>query len=206
MNLSDLLKSFTHARVLREWDGDVCYCDPDHSPHCGSLSLRESVILYNAVKFRQGIWCEIGSHVGWSAAVMSLAGSVVVMVDPEYREGNTSGVRERMLENVASAKPPCKMTGIGRTSDEFFAELPDGHRFEGFHIDGDHSSPIPLRDAENAASRLKPGGVIVMHDTRGDPVKDALNWLRADGFTVIDHPTMNGIAVCRKMSGTYASE
>ena len=87
---------------------------------------------------------------------------------------------------------------IGMLADDFFAQL-DCPPFNGVFIDGNHGAPYPLRDAMNAATNLTEHGAIVMHDTHGEPIREALQWLAANGFAVKEHSdTINGIAVATR--------
>lgn len=191
----DLLPFFPNAKELRRSGDDICYCDSQLYPHCGFLSLKESEILYQTAKEKPGVWCEIGSHVGWSAAVILSAGCSVVAVDMEFDPQGP--VYARFTENLDRAGYTTKVTAINKSSEDFFKLSP--RRFDGYLIDGCHNSPVPLEDTKSAANRLVEKGVIVLHDTRGQPVKDAIEWLHKNGFNVTDHETINGIAVARRI-------
>jgi hypothetical protein len=202
--VSALLQHFPDAVQLRRVGDDVCYADREIAPHCGFLSLRESAILLGVVRKHPGTWLEIGSHVGWSAAVIAAGGSPVIMVDPEFSEQAKSGVRSRAMDNLCHGGAIYWTTQFGQTSAEFF-DSPRCHGdFAGVLIDGDHDSPQPMNDAKNAAKYLNPGGVIVLHDALGQPVKDGVEYLRWLGFRVEMHATMNGLAVCEAPNRTAA--
>lgn len=193
--IEDILKHFPDAVVLREQDGDRVYADRELAPHCGFLSIRESEILADVVRSTGGAWCEIGSHVGWSAAVIVDAGAkALAMIDPAYADAK-NGICKRMILNLVKAIDIPRTWPVGLTSAQFLKYNRD--MFDGFLIDGDHDSPNPLNDAKGASEYLKPGGVIVLHDYNGRPIKDAVDWLCENGFTAEIHRTMNGLAVCR---------
>lgn len=195
MNVGNLLKHFPDAiEIRRSDDGDIVYGDRELSPGCGFLSLRESEIMFAEAGRVGGTWVEIGSHVGWSAAVIASAGCEIMTVDPEHVSG--SPIFNRLTGNLNRAHVNFRCGFIG-TSAEFFA-YPNTKcgEYAGFLIDGCHDAPVPLEDAQGAAKFLAPHGSIVLHDYRGQPVKDAVEWLRGNGFSVETHDTINGLAVC----------
>jgi predicted O-methyltransferase YrrM len=160
------------------------------------MSTREVAILSAVAASCRGVWCELGSHTGWSAAHVAAAGNVVVAVDPEFTANRA------MLERAQGNWYRCGLRGVmipaGVRSREYFAGS-DVPNFDGIVIDGDHTAPEPLLDAQQALAALYPAprpGVIVLHDYRGQPVKDAVEWLRAQGMRVQTYDTMNGLAVC----------
>ena len=54
--------------------------------------------------------------------------------------------------------------GIYMPSDDAFAAMDDGEKFDLIFIDGDHRCPQVLKDIDNAVNRLSEQGTIVMHD------------------------------------------
>ncbi len=195
MNVADLLKYFPDAVELRRDGDDIVYGDRELYTNCGFMSLEESEILSGLVK-PGSAWLEIGSHVGWSTVVLSSAGAEVMAVDPEFGPTAKSGVLSRAKANIKRSNPKRVMTLKGMASIQYFAGC--RQKFDGILIDGCHDAPVPLDDAKGADRCLKPGGVIVLHDYKGQPVKDAGEWLASQGFTVESHDTINGLAVCRK--------
>jgi predicted O-methyltransferase YrrM len=191
----DLLPFFPNAKELGRVDDDVCYCDFQLGSDHGFLSLKESEILYQVAKANPGFWCEIGSHVGWGAAVIMSAGCSLVAVDEEFDPEGP--VYARFTQNLERAGYDKKIVAINKSSEDFFKLGP--RKFDGYLIDGCHNEPVPLEDAKSAAERLTDKGVIIMHDTREQSVKDALDWLRRNGFSVTDNETINGIAVARRI-------
>jgi predicted O-methyltransferase YrrM len=193
---SDLLKYFPDAKEIRRIAGDVVYGDKDNFPGCGFMSMAESeILLATSIKHR-GQWLEIGSHVGWSAAVIAYADNPVAAVDPEYAKSAKSTVRARALANLDRAGLLPLVDLIGKKSKPFYQS--NKERFTGILIDGCHDHPEPLNDAIGAAKTLTPHGVIVLHDAKGQPIKDAIDYLAANGFTVTIHDTINGLAVCER--------
>lgn len=50
------------------------------------------------------------------------------------------------------------------TTDEYFAGPGQSASFDAVYIDAMHDYPFPLRDFNNASTRLKNGGLILLHD------------------------------------------
>ena len=157
---------------------------------CGLWTHDEAAILWNIAQRLGGPWVDIEAHTGWTSSHIS-AGTVevVYMVDPEFgyrpfydraRE-NTAALIERHLNNMTSAQ----MFG---TYKHF--------QCSGFCIDGDHSRPIPLQDAQGAHKHLAENGVIVFHDFIGDPVQEAVAWLIQQGYKYRIYTTPQMVACC----------
>lgn len=53
---------------------------------------------------------------------------------------------------------------VRATSDEFFAELDDGARFDVSFVDGYHTWEQALRDVEGCLRHATPDGVVLLHD------------------------------------------
>lgn len=189
----DLRFAFPDARPLKEWNGDTMLCDREHATGCGFISFREARTLYRVAQAFPGPWCEFGSHVGWSAAHLAAAGNQVWAVDPEYAQ-IASPIRSRAMQNLFRAKLLSRVRLIGKTSREFL-DAPPAVKFAGVFIDGDHCHPAPLLDAQGSVELLAPRGVIVFHDTKGDPMR-GVEWLRGQGFHTSVLETLNGMAVC----------
>lgn len=196
--ISELLACFPDARLLREGEGgDQMYCDPSIHELCGMMSTVESEILYREAIRVGGRWLEIGTFVGWSAAVLARAGCRVVCVDPEFGPEATMGAGVRAKENWERAGVMAKIEPVGTYSADYFSDPRAFEMFDGVVIDGCHNEPVPEQDAVSASRRLKPGGVIVLHDFKGKPVQDAVDWLRGRGFATETFDTINGMAICR---------
>lgn len=224
MTPAELIKNFPNAIPLIERDGDISYCDRDFYPHCGFMSLREAEILQRAVqRVSDGkASCsaiEIGTHVGWSAAIVALAMAsgrgVVTCVDPNLHGPQAERLRANMSrcsilqcgkdENgefqAVAAKLDTPLFAIERiTCRDYFSHpmYPVGV-FDIAVIDGDHSDPQPLADAVRCDIALKRGGFIALHDSKGQPVLDAVWFLERLGYRIEHHETtMNGITICWK--------
>jgi hypothetical protein len=151
---------------------------------CGMFTHDEAAILYN-VGNRLGGWCvDIGAHTCWGAIHLSAARCEVMAVDPMY---GLPEFRERASENSVAYKLVSRASGgislHAMTSESFFARAGKvGYRFKLTLIDGDHEPGKPLEDAINAAKHLADTGVIVFHDGTGLPVREAVQYLMAQGF------------------------
>ncbi len=157
---------------------------------CGFWTLDEAAILYNCAKQIGGSALDIGSHTGWTSAYLVAAGCNTTMVDPMY---SNAEFYSRMHENLDSKYS----LAIASTSMEWFTDEhhSDDNPFDIVVIDGNHSSPCPVVDA-TIAMKVSPGAVILLHDYRGEPIKEAYRWLLANGFQGRTYITPNGVAVC----------
>ncbi len=188
--------SFGHD-VLSDW-ADKSDDDPvfGHYKNCGLWTHDEAALLYNVAKQVGGDWLDIGSHTGWTAAHTLAAGALSVdMVDPMYE---LPAFRLRAFENDNGRMH--YFMGISQfhqgTSAQYFFRLPL-KQFDGVVIDGDHEPGEPLHDAMNAAAHLKPGGVILLHDFVGLPVREAVRYLMAKkNMNVRLYLTPHVVAVC----------
>lgn len=163
--------------------------DPDFAPDCCFFTSDEAAILYNVASQIGGDWVDIGSRTGWTAAHLMVAGCRVVAVDPEYR--NLTFLR-RTQENLRN------IDGFYLTVCETAADFLRSRKetFDGFVIDGNHDSPEPLNDARGCLAISNSDCVMVFHDLRGQPIRDAVDFLSKQGFSVKEYLTPNGVAVC----------
>jgi predicted O-methyltransferase YrrM len=194
-----LLPFFPDAVVHTEKPdrSDRFYCDKQILPHCGFISVQESEALFRVAGEYPGLWTEIGSHVGWSAAVIASAGCDVKMVDPAYADPE-SPAKQRAYDNFARAKLLRRGFHVGEISLKYFTSEGSCDKSMGFFIDGDHGWPNPLYDAICAWARLGERGVIVLHDFVGEPVKEAVRYLKEQGMRIEIFEGMQGLAICRK--------
>lgn len=205
----DLRPHFPDAVLLREHAGDVVLADREIAPHCGFMSMKETEILVDLATTYFGDWLEIGSHVGWSAAHIAAAHpkNTVAAVDIEYTADAKSGARHRAFDNWARCGLLGRVQGIGSTSKAFLDRVREyvdvqriQNRFAGAFIDGNHDAPEPLNDAKGVLPLMDDVmSVVVFHDYHGQPIKDAVEWVRAQGFTITIHETINGLAVCERI-------
>ena len=191
-----------HERVEPNSQGHTVISDfadkADNDPifgewkRCWFWSLDEAAILYHCAKQIGGRFVDIGAHTGWTAAVLASAGCSVVAVDPLLRY---SAALMRFEQNTEHC-----MNSIDQVhhkiAAEYFAWLGERVNFDGFVIDGNHSTPCPLDDAQNSAAHLNHRGIVLLHDYRGEPIKESYRWLLANGFQGRTYTTPNGVAVC----------
>jgi hypothetical protein len=166
--------------------------DPVFGVHkrCGFWTLDEAAILYNCAKQIGPRWLDIGSHTGWTARYICSADNYCHAIDPMYTNAE---FKVRAMQNQEYFHDIGYMP---ETSNEFFARIPPTLLYDGVVIDGNHDSPFPLHDAQNSAKHLKEHGIILLHDYRGEPIKEAYRWLLNNGFQGKTYRTPNGVAVC----------
>lgn len=164
---------------------------------CGLWTHDEAAILWNIAERRRGDWIDIGSHTGWTTAHIlgdtSHPSHYCYAVDPLY--GSEEALK-RACEQIAAAGPghSCQFMALNQTSKKFFPEC--HHHIDGVCIDGDHSRPIPLQDAQGAHKHLAENGVIVFHDFIGTPVQEAVAWLIQQGYKYRIYTTPQMVACC----------
>lgn len=190
----DLAKQFKHCvsrpmghsfghDVMSDW-ADKKDDDPVFGIYkkCGFWTQDEAAILYHAALKLPAVSTvgatntilDIGTHTGWTAMHVAIAGFRVIGLDPMYANAE---FLKRAMENTSACFIPTH-----RTSRQFFADIHESMRFSMVIIDGDHSPGYPLEDAQNAAKHLTPTGVIILHDGIGPPVREAVTWLLDNGF------------------------
>jgi SAM-dependent methyltransferase len=158
--------------------------------NCGLWLRDEVAILYQCAQRISGKWLDLGCHTGWTSAHIAAAGCEVIAVD------NMLPVEEfarRFNENVAGFD----VTPFGGTTKEYFDFLAGtSAKFSGVVIDADHEHPWPLKDAQKAVEHLEDSGVILFHDFIGRPVREAVEWLMAEGFRCRVYWTAHMVACC----------
>lgn len=194
---------YRHERVEPNSQGHTVISDfadkPEDDPvfgvhkRCWFWTLDEAAILYNCAKQFGGqgsVAVDIGSHTGWTSGHLAQSMlSAVFCVDPMYSNSEFSFRRYCNLGQIVGAYYPRAVT-----ASQFFRI---GHGpFDVVVIDGNHDAPFPLEDAQNSAKHLKERGIILLHDYRGEPIKEAYRWLLAHGFQGKTYTTPNGAAVC----------
>jgi len=188
----DLEPAFAHAVSEPYGCGHDVMHDRDFQPGCGFMSHDEAAILYRIAKAVGGDWIEIGTHTGWSAAHVALGASSVAGIDPELRKPD---FWSRADENLTAAGVRERIQLWPMTSAEYFAGYVNGH-VDGAVIDGDHTAPNPLQDAQRALKALKPRGAVVFHDCVGQPVWDGVQFLIDGGFRFHVYSTPQMLTVC----------
>lgn len=160
---------------------------------CGMLTHDEAGILFNVARAVGGTWLDIGGLTGWSACHMAAAGCKVYSVDPMYAN---SQFRGRAEENIAAAGFRDRVSLWACTSAEFFAKT--RRSFDGILIDGEHSAPYPMQDAEAAMRRATLGGVVLFHDASMYQVRKAYHALGNSGWGTRLYRTPHGLALCHR--------
>lgn len=173
--------------------------DPDFDVYrlvCGLWTHDEAAILWNIARRVGGSWMDIGAHTGWTSAHIATATLASVMpIDPMLDQLASKNFYLRFRENTKMLGD-FAMWNAGLTSQDIFGPS-IGRWFEkGFCIDGDHSRPIPLQDAQGAHQHLSENGVIVFHDFIGTPVQEAVAWLIQQGYKYRIYTTPQMVACC----------
>jgi predicted O-methyltransferase YrrM len=185
----NLQNKFLYTEVLRTNNNDIVLRDKDFDPSCGYMSFEEISIIQKTVL--GGKWLEIGSHTGWSGAHIAELCDEIYLVDPQY---NLPLFKQRTIDNLKNSGVYGKCVLF--STDRYFSENKDV--FDGIVIDGNHDSPYPLLDAIESDKILNHGGIIVLHDYNGQPIKDAVEYLHQQKYEISIHNTINGLAICRK--------
>lgn len=193
-NLScpDLSPRFKLANPAVQMLGHDVPTDPDFDPNCGFWTHDEAAILYNVAKQIGGLWLDIGSRFGWTAAHLEAASCSVIALDPEYH-------RAEFLERASASigARHCAVCFVALTSQDYF-EAYQG-TLAGCVVDGCHDAPEPVKDAIGAHRCL--AGAVLLHDFQGTPVQDAVVALLDVGFRVRIYDTPNGVALCWRDAG-----
>lgn len=135
------------------------------------LSREERLLLYYL-----GLQCgpgaqmlEVGSYLGASATFMAVAaseigkGAKVHCVDTWQNEGMTEGRRDTWQEFKTNTAPLAEYIVPHRGLSVDIAENFHG-RLDLLFIDGDHSYEACKADVMAWLNKLRPGGLIVLHD------------------------------------------
>ena len=183
--------SFTHD-VQSDWS-DKADDDPVFGifKNCGSFTEDERAILAAcAIQFHGKTAVDIGCNTGITAKTINWATNAPVeCIDPML---SVPEFRQRFLDNTGF---PIGGWCYGKTSDEYFRECPPGDPAI-ICIDGEHTSPQPLIDAQNSAKYLAADGIVVFHDAIGWPVRDGARWLMDNGFDARMYFTPHVLIVC----------
>lgn len=144
------------------------------------LTVEERMFLFfAAMRLREGfVAAEIGSYRGASTAFMaaaaSLRGGHVHAVDTWMNDNMTDAGRDvfaSFLENTARFR---SRISIHRgKAEDLVGEVPD--RLDALFIDGDHSFEGTLSALELYAGKVKPDGLLLMHDFERPEIQAALS-------------------------------
>jgi len=77
------------------------------------------------------------------------------------------------------------------STDAFFAQLPEGKKFDVVYIDADHSWRAVVRDFNNVLKHLAPGGLVFVHDLIPGTEELTAKHFCGDGFKVLHHILTN---------------
>ncbi len=194
----DLSGNFRMISKPRHWSlGHDVPSDPDFEPECAFMSVDEAAVLEECAMRSRGQWVDIGSRTGWSSAYIALNGNEVIAVDSAYSKD--SPVLARAELNIRETRAMLGVRWFMGSSAEFFEYCSREHAegpFAGVCVDGNHDSPEPLRDAQNALRNLAPTGVIVFHDFWGRPIREGVEYLMDQGLKCRVYNTPAGMAVC----------
>jgi hypothetical protein len=111
---------------------------------------RLGVVQRELDRFARPRYLEIGVHRG--EVFLALSAASKVGVDP----ANYIPRLRRLLS------PRGKI--VRATSDEFFARLAPGERFDVIFVDGDHGYEQAVRDIESSLRHLSDEGAVIVHD------------------------------------------
>ncbi len=189
----DLTPAFKHTFSTVGPFGHAVLHDEDFGRGCGYMSHDEAAILANIAGVVGGDWVEIGTHTGWSIAHLALGGAFLLDgIDPQFQ---FKPFLARAKENLAAAGFDGKAWLRAVTSAEYFAAAGD-EKYSGAVIDGCHSAPAPLEDAQMVLPRLEDRAAVVFHDFRGQPVREGVQWLINQGFKFRVYNTPQMLTVC----------
>lgn len=169
--------------------------------NCGFWTIEESRILFCVARYAKGYWLDVGGLTGWTAAHLAAAGCRVASLDPMY---SNPEFRSRAVENLKACGLFSHVGLWAGTSDELFSRTT--RQFSGIVIDGDHSSPHPLRDVTNASTRVVPTGFILLHDADKPETEVACKYLAGTGWTIRRYNTSHGVALCYRSGSSLPPE
>lgn len=188
----DLEPFFSHTYSRSYGCGHDVLSDTVFQPDCGYITHDEAAVLYHIALQFPGRWLEIGTHTGWSAAHIALAGNLVVGTDPSLGD-----VRFflRAHENLTAAGVADRVRLYAGMGEGYLAEE-KSQMFSGAFIDGNHDSPAPLNDAKAVLPHLLPAAVVTFHDFAGRAVRDGVSYLKSQGFNFRVYNTPQFLGVC----------
>lgn len=144
------------------------------------MSFEERMFIFQTAANlpQEFVGCEIGSYLGSSTALLACIAS--------FNKGHVYAIdtfnSDAMTENgVDTFADFCRhvyhyrniITVLRGHSSKMYKEVPDALDF--LFIDGDHSCEQTLQDLKHYYPKLKPGGVLLMHDTNRESVQKAYN-------------------------------
>ncbi len=130
---------------------------------------------------------EIGTHAGASLAIWieEFKPVCALGLEVEFSERTLAGIRPLVKEH------PCAVVMFGDSTNtatwNAVAAFLRGTPVDFLYIDGDHSGLVPSTDLALYGSLVRPGGVIVLDDTKREPSVQHVMQSRPDG-SVIEGP------------------
>jgi len=145
---------------------------------------------------------EIGAYVGWSTAAMlegleTWGGQILSVVDPFTESGCSATETEaRFWENLDRVQPGGFTLVFRGRSPELLPIIKHRHGWDFAFIDGHHGGDQPLRDIQGLVPCLTDDAVVVLHDAWLAGVREAIDWLYAQGLACVELPTANKMTIC----------
>jgi predicted O-methyltransferase YrrM len=207
----DLLPYFPNAVAANPWAVSWPYLRK-HVPHIwrtdcrhqgyvtGYASVEEATVLYSmATQFKGRRGLEIGSHYGWTAAHLLVAGLVLDCVDPAFQDADHAVNVATTFDALSpELSDPGKYRLWGGHSPQILdvvAASGDGSAYSFVFIDGDHDGDAPATDAQGVLPYLDDNAVVMLHDLTSPHVARALPVLAKAGFQIRLINTMQIMAV-----------
>lgn len=132
------------------------------------MTADELFVLSNLVKgISRGTLVEIGSYMGASSFMLAKSmsrNSVLYCIDTWQNEGMTEGHKDTygiFMANIHPVKD--RIRPIRKRSEDAVTDVPDNIDF--IFIDGDHSYEGVKKDFKLWLPKMKPGGIMVFHDS-----------------------------------------
>lgn len=201
METPNLLPHFPQAKVGNAWSVAWPYLrkhvphrwriDGRHTGHVtGYASLEEAACLYHvAQQFAGKRALEIGSHYGWTAAHLLVAGVDLDCVDPAFSIPEIRSAVDSVLNTVrqefVQAGDHQLWAGL---SPDILAEAYEANGCKPWSmafIDGNHDGDAPAADARAVLPMLAEDAAVMFHDLTSPHVEAGLRVFRDAGFKTL---------------------
>jgi predicted O-methyltransferase YrrM len=164
-------------------------------PGIGFITRDEAHILYNtALEFKGKNALEIGCWLGWSTAHLAAGGVALDVVDPALADPQVYASVDQSLRSAGVRSNVSLYPGYSPAKVEEIAKT-ENRRWSLIFIDGDHTSPAPLQDAQVAERYAADDALILFHDLASPDVAEGLNYLRDRGWNTMIYQTMQIMGV-----------
>jgi predicted O-methyltransferase YrrM len=164
-------------------------------PGIGFVTRDEAHILYNtALEFKGKNALEIGCWLGWSTAHLAAGGVALDVVDPALADPQVYASVDQSLRSAGVRSNVSLYPGYSPAKVEEIAKT-ENRRWSLIFIDGDHTSPAPLQDAQVAERYAAEDALILFHDLASPDVAEGLNYLRDKGWNTMIYQTMQIMGV-----------